>query len=712
VVDKTGSSLLSNQQQELIASPVRSLVFLQGAAGCGKTTAAVQRLLHLLQAGVPARNILVLAPQRTLASPYTDALRRPTVRPGGQVTVSTVGGLAQRMVELFWPLVAAQAGFSLPEKPPTFLTLETAQYYMARLVRPLLDEGAFEGVVIDRNRLYSQILDNLNKAAVVGFPHGEIGARLSVAWAGQQSQKRIFEDAQACASLFRQHCLTNNLLDFSLQIEVFVRHLWTLSLCRDYLMETYSHLLVDNVEEDTPVAHDLLRAWLTHCQSALLVYDDDGGYRRFLGADPQSGLALRDLCHEHVVFSTSFVASPGVQGLAEQLGRSLRGKKPAPDASTREVLVYQHKDNRYYPQMLDWVADRVADLVRVHSVSPGEIVVLSPFMPDGLRFSLVHRLEQRGIPTRSHRPSRALREETATRCLLTLTNLAHPHWNVCPTRYDVAYALRQAIEGMDPVRAQLLADIIYRVVDGLPRLSSFDRIAADMQSRITYVLGERYERLRLWIERYANGQPAELDHFLSRLFGDLLSQAGYGFHHDYDAATVTANLIESVKKFRWVTEGHPWEVDRPLGQEYVEMVREGVVAAQYVRSWLLQPEDAVLLAPAYTFLMSNRPVDVQFWLDVGGSGWWERLYQPLTHPYVLSRHWPPEAIWTDVNEADARRDALFRLTQGLLRRCRRQVYLGLCELGEDGSEQRGELLRAIHRVLRGLPPAPQESDGV
>ena len=35
--------------------------------------------------------------------------------------------------------------------------------------------------------------------------------------------------------------------------------------------------------------------------------------------------------------------------------------------------------------------------------------------------------------------------------------------------------------------------------------------------------------------------------------------------------------------------------------------------------------------------MMNRPVTVQFWLDVGSSGWYERLDQPLTHPQVLSR---------------------------------------------------------------------------
>jgi hypothetical protein len=111
----------------------------------------------------------------------------------------------------------------------------------------------------------------------------------------------------------------------------------------------------------------------------------------------------------------------------------------------------------------------------------------------------------------------------------------------------------------------------------------------------------------------------------------------------------------------------------------------------------------VLLAPAYTFLMSNRPVDVQFWLDVGSRGWWERLYQPLTHPYVLSRRWPREAVWTDTHEVAARQEALYRLALGLVRRCRQRVFLGLSQLGEQGYEQKGPLLQAFQRVLRRLP---------
>lgn len=734
---------LSGPQLALVQRPIESKAFLEGPAGTGKTTAGVARLLHLLNTGVPANSILVITPQRTLGAPYYEALRRPSVDAGGQVTLLTVGGLAQRIVDLFWPLVAEEAGFGHPDRPPTFLTLETAQYYMARLVRPLLDEGYFESVTIDRNRLYSQIIDNLNKAAVVGFSYTEIGQRLKEAWGGEESQKRIYDQAQICAARFRRYCLDHNLLDFSLQVEVFVKHLWTRPVCRDYLLEAYTHLIVDNVEEDTPVAHDLLREWLPHCQSALLIYDQDAGYRRFLGADPESGRALRGSCDERIAFAESFVTSSDLGAFAGQLTRGINwpekqgsggaqergdreaGKRGREQGNVRRALVYQ--SHRFYPKMLDWVADQIDALVHEQDVSPGEIVVLAPFLSDALRFALTHRLERCGVPTRSHRPSRALRDEPATRCLLTLAAIAHPQWGFCPSRFDVAYALMQAIDGMDLVRAQLLAEIVYRVQDGVPTLGSFDRIKLDMQERLTFVLGERYEGLRTWIEDQGRGGAGEqrskgaeeqgsrgaggqgrrraepLDHFLSRLFGEVLSQAGYGFHRDYDAGEVAANLIESVRKFRWVTEETGFFNKNPVsvGQEYIEMVEDGVIAAQYIRSWRLQPEDAVLLAPAYTFIIRNQPVDYQFWLNVGGRGWWERLYQPLTHPYVLSRHWPRDAVWTDADEVEAREEALYRLVLGLIRRCRHRVYLGLSELGEQGYEQKGPLLQAIQRVLRG-----------
>jgi hypothetical protein len=192
---------------------------------------------------------------------------------------------------------------------------------------------------------------------------------------------------------------------------------------------------------------------------------------------------------------------------------------------------------------------------------------------------------------------------------------------------------------------------------------------------------------------------------LSALFGEIVSQPGFGFHGDLDSGATAARLIESIQKFRQGFAPLPLPdgaEGQDLGLEYVDMVERGVVAAQYVSSWHLQAEEAVLLVPAYTFLMMNQPVRVQFWLDAGSTAWLERIYQPLTHPYVLSREWPQGAVWTDEDEVRVRQGALARLILGLARRCRERIYLAYSELNERGYEQQGPLLQAVHRLLRDL----------
>lgn len=705
--------------------------FLSGPPGSGKTTLAVRRLRHLLDEGVPAEQILVLVPQRTLATPYYEAIHSATTPPGGTVDIATIGGLARRTIELFWPLAGEPAGFAQPNQPPRFLTLETAQHYMDRIVEPFVAGGAFDGITISRARLVSQIIDNLNKSAAVGFPLEEIATRLRSAWTGESAMLRVYDQVQAVALAFRRTCLEENLLDWSLQIQVFGQHLLPMPRLRRYLLSGYRHLIVDNSEEDIPITHDLLETWLPLCESALVIYDTDGGYRVFLGAHPPGALNLARLCHHRVKLSQSHVCTPEVAALGLQLAApflpSLTAQVDVEEASARQALALPPAAFRYHPQMLDWVVDEVSRLVHQEGMSPGEIALLAPFLSDALRFSMTEKLRQHNIRVRTHRPSRELREEPAARCLLTLAKLAHPGWRRPPPRADVAQALTLSLADMDPVRAHLLANIVYRVRDNRPALTAFHQIVPETQHRISYLLGTRYDKLWHWLQEYGESSkdadspqdvagPEELDHFLSRLFGEILSQPGFGFHRDFDAGAVAANLIESVRKFRQSfsptlafdldSERGPQPGEKPgdwldLGQEYVDMVERGVVAAQYVSSWQIRPEDAVLLVPAYTFLMMNQPAAVQFWLDAGSRAWFERIYQPLTHPYVLHRDWELDRAWFDEDEVRVRQEALGRLILGLSRRCRQRIYLAYSELNERGYEQQGPLLQAIQRLLRG-----------
>ena len=691
-------------QSEIISSPLDTQIFLSGPAGCGKTTVGVERMRYLLKQGVHGESILVLTPQRTLQEPYQELLRSPEIGAGGQVTLATVGGLARRMVDLFWPLAAEAAGFANPDHPPIFLTLETAQYYMAHLVRPLLDEGYFESLTINRNRLYSQIIDNLNKAAVIGFPHSQIGERLDRAWLGDPAQRRIYTDTQDCANRFRAYSLQHNLLDFSLQLEIFWEILWPDPIVRDYLTRTYRHLIYDNLEEDIPRAHDLIREWMPELDSALLIYDENGGFRRFLGADPETAWQLRDTCPTQASLTESFVTSDDILALSDSLASVIVPNPTLPLMRGREKGgglgegVLRYADAHFYPELLDWLTDEIGNLLE-EGIEPAEIVVLAPYLSDALRFSLMHRLETRGIPVRSHRPSRSLRDEPATQSLLTLAALAHPQWGIRPSEFDVAYALIQAIDGFDHVRANLLTKIVYN--SRSLTLNSFDGIKPDVQERITFIFGGRYTQLRDWLLSYQEQDVAPFDHFLRKLFGEILSQPEYGFHRDLDSARVAASLIESVKKFRWAMASADTDA-LTLGREYIAMLNEGVIAAQYLGAWKMKDDNAVLVAPAYTFLMQNRAVAVQFWLNPGSDGWDERLFQPLTHPYVLSRGWDNAEghYWTDVDDVTANQETLSRLTTGLLRRCKERLYLGLSELGESGFEQRGVLLKAFQQVLQ------------
>ncbi|MCL4303514.1 MAG: hypothetical protein KJ077_47955 [Anaerolineae bacterium] len=738
--------------------------FLTGPAGTGKTTQAVTRLRDLLADHVPGHNILVLVSQSTLAGPYRDLLRDPGLPGAAAVDILTFSGLALQTIDLFWPLVAAPAGFGRPQARPVFLTIETAQYYLHQVIEPLLRQGYFDPnvvpITISLPRLMSQILDNLNKAALIGLPHTEVGARLAASLAVEPSSRAALEHTQVCVNEFRAFCLARNLLDFSLRIETFRRYLWPVEGICQYLTGRYRHLIVDNLEEDNPFAHAMLREWLPHTESALLVNDEDAGYRIFLGANWRTAQGLASLADETIRLTDSQVAPADMLALGEQLSHIVNGRinesanqsvtnetpkrknrksrqghaseiQNPKSADPRRVITFQQE--RFYPQMIEWTIDRIAALL-ADGVSPAEIVVLAPFVSDALRFSFTQRMAQRGLPARSHRPSRPLSEEPAAKTVLTLARLAFPEMGLLPEPFDVAQALSQAVADLDLIRANLLTQVVYRPNRQMPTannqstihnpqftiphspfpLTAFDQIEGDVRERISYQAGNRFDQLRAWLQNVQSGSaPPVLDHFFSRLFDEILAQPGFGFHGQPEAGEVIANLIDSARAFRRVAEqvpgvtsaGFPGVIE--LNRAYLETIEQEIMAAQYLRSWDGSPEAAVLITPATTFLMSNRPVEYQFWLDAGSSGWWERIAQPLTHPYVLTADWEPGRLWTDADEVAGQRDRLSRLVLGLTRRCRKHVFIVNSEVGEQGYEQRGQLLIALQQMLRHLQQAPQ-----
>ena len=198
----------------------------------------------------------------------------------------------------------------------------------------------------------------------------------------------------------------------------------------------------------------------------------------------------------------------------------------------------------------------------------------------------------------------------------------------------------------------------------------------------------------------------------------MLSRPGFGFAADRDGANVADKLARSARVFREALAATGVAPNESAAIDFVQLLSEGVMAAQYAPERVSDAEDdGVLLAPVYTYLTGDYRSQAQIWLDVNATGWYDRLFQPLTHPYVLSRRWqnisarlqvapseggaPAEADvkWTEADENAARQDMLRRVIAGLCARCGDRLFLASSQLGLSGQEEAGALARALQRAL-------------
>jgi hypothetical protein len=690
--------ILTEDQKRILQIPVNESVFLEGKAGAGKTSCAIAWLNNLLS-NFPGHQILIVVPQRSLGNPFSVFLNQQLNHSGSLPSIWTLGSLTRRMVELFWPLISKEAGFSNPNHPPQFLSTETAQYCMEKAITPFLEQGFFQSVVLSRNRLYGQILDDLNKSAIIRFPTTEISQWLKSVGNLDAGLSKAYDQVLICANEFRKYCYSNNLLDFSLQVEVFFNHLWTQDNFKEYFYKNFRALIADNVEEDVPATHDLIKDWLPNIDSAFIVFDQNGGYRSFLGADPTSALSIKSICSVNDHFETKIEHNESIINFSTALNDCIsheRNSLATYDFS--EVL--KISDYHFYPEMIAGVCSQIQDLIYSQEAKPGDIVILSPYLSDALNFSLSNGLKTMNIPNRSSRPSQMYINDPSIRAFFTFAKMAHPQWDLQISFYELRNALMVVLPELDIVKADLIVKTLFSVKQSLEGLRSFDTITNHpMQERITFQIGEKIERIRTWIREYKSLDPLPLDIFFSEIFGELFSQKGFGLFADYSTASRIAQITRSIRVFRQFAVQVMGLDDTSSGLEYIRSVEKGLLPSAII-NFEEKAENTVLIAPAHTFLMENTKVDYQFWLDIGSLGWWERLNQPLTNPYLLNRNRSQNQLWTEANEYEANQAGMERIVEGLINRCGKMIFVNTVRTNENGAEQRGPLLQAFQTLQK------------
>jgi len=690
------SGKLTPTQRAVVAAPFDEgrRIFLHGPAGSGKTTALQRRLISLLAAGIPSYTVLTLLPEPAAAEGYQAALAAVGLGPYSDLRLITFTGLARETVSLFWPLVARPGGFAAPHKPPIFLSYDLAQVHIRRVIAPLLAEGYFEGLRLRPQQILSQLLDNLNRAALNGLTLDEMEERLVGAWSGDPEHVRYFHQAAEAARRFRQSCLEANLLDLSLVINLFQKHLLDHPFFQGYFTERYRHLLVDNVEEMPPAGAAFVRVLLPGRDSAVLAYDDAGGYKRYLAADPEGARALSDLCDEVISTPESLVMGRPLEALANLVQRRLTGPADLTYAGANEAVLHIINP-RYRREMIQETITLITNSLIPNSSSPSQIAIITPYLDGALRYGLTTGLAAAGVPYRLLRRRGSPRDEPLVRAWLTLAALAHPHWDLTPSQYDVAEGLTLAVNWLDRPRAALAAQRLYDPAG--PRLRPVNTLTQMDVARIGPPAVERIEELQDWLARWPGVEP--LDRFLGYLFDDLLGRSPFRPEPDVRSAAVCHWLVRAAARFRRAAPALGLNELAEQGRAFIESIYDGIVTGTPLPEAAgphgAPSAEGVIIATLYAYLLTGPAVQVQVWLEAGATGWWEIPRQPLSNAFVLAPGWKADRPWTEADSFALRNQLLARLVRGLCARCKEGVVLASSNLDRRGERQDGPLWRAI-----------------
>ncbi len=664
-----------------------------GAVGTGKSTVLQRRLLRLLEEGEPAYTILILVAEPEHRQPYETAVINADLGPFADLKITTYSQMAMEMVTLFWPLIARRSGFSSAHQPPTVLTYDLAQLLMWRVVTPLLNGGAFADLRLRPQQIVSQVLDTLNRAALNSLILDQAIERQIKTWVGEDARLLDLRDAETAAREFRQICLENSLIDLSLSVEVFDTQLVHDSQFHRYFSERYRHLIVDNLEEQTPAGQNFVSSLLELTETTAMAYDAGSGYKRFMAADPRGAQQFRNRCRSLFQFEDSFLAPTEMVSLANLVENQLL--QTTKHTAGAEEMIIGTVGGRYRREMVNNLIPYLLDLVD-GGVPANEIAVIAPYLDGALRYSLGQALSQAKLPYRLLRRRSSPREEPRIRAWLTWLALAHPEWQIKPAPYDVAEALTLSIFGLDPARAALITKYCYQKEEA--RFLPIEQLPENMIDRAGEEILNRVEELRLWLMAAESDEP--LDLFLHKLFTELLSEQRFQPVPDVAGAAVCQWLVNTATRLHQAAAAMGLQTNAEIGVIFIDGINQGLVSANPPD--LGEPPDpnGITISTIYGYLLAGEPVRIQVWLEAAATGWWDIPRQPLSNAFVLAQSYDPQTPWTMAEGFMVRNELLSRIIRGLTGRCSDGILLANSDLDRRGILQDGPLWRALQPAIK------------
>ncbi|MCB9451796.1 MAG: hypothetical protein H6672_10175 [Anaerolineaceae bacterium] len=580
------------------------------------------------------------------------------------------------------------------DRPVRYVTPEVAHYHLMRIASPYLGDNILDVIHLSPARLCRAIITLLTQAAAAGLSTSEALARLREDWENRYPHRpHLYGILAQITQQYRAFCLSQNIMDLPVAFEAFGQIILGLPNFGNYVADHFSLIVMDNLEDMGPVAHDFA-FWVTETvPKSILIYDEGCGYQLDEGIDPVNGFSLSLVCTDRVQWKgdddtrlskLSLKLSAAIRETADWPPQLESADNPLEMNANSPLVLSAHS---HFAGAITWCADQIKTLID-RGISPSEIILVSPDLSISMVADIEYCLSRAGIP--SILPGSTPFVPDCVESILTMAQLGFPDTKA-PSTYSIGLALARLIPEFDPVRASLLSRTMYR--DGL--FSSFDALVRGMQLRITPQLGRLFEQLRSWLDdNLLLVQESPLYLFAERFQGEVLAQPGFLLSSDSDADVVVSEMISILRDFAGgIT---PSQKEDWLGANkaiQAQMLSEGLPRLVHTAGEKPQMH-GVFITSIREFLQSNHSVGYQFWLNTHDRRWWRESYTPLVSPHILRRSFTSDS-WSDADELNLQRQTLIKHVTGLLQRCYSQVYVAYVDDQEAGFDRSGSLVTLI-----------------
>jgi hypothetical protein len=628
-----------------------------------------------------SENRVILAERLTTATLGNAAFR--TVTPLGFV---------QDEVILFWPLLIER--LSLKAQFPLALRPETEQEFAAQLWHPVLEQGLLRWPGVAGERLIRRILDLHQLTVLSAEPTSAITALLQQGF--PEVEPQLVEQVGLALQQWRQWCLSQGFLTYSLVLELYQHHLLQHPLYQQKLRQQFCGVLADDVDEYPAVMRSVFQFFLDQKLPAVFTFNPNGAVRLGMGADPDYLRELATLCRVENVIPCS------LPGLMDEVGELAIATLSDPLAISNLPDTIQSIQTTSRSQLLRQVASTIIDAVRAGYVEPQDIAVIGPGLDAISRYTLREILNRAGIAVAALNEQRPLINLPLIRALLTLLTLVYPGLGRLVNRNHVAEMLVVLASEIDLVRAGLIIDHCFEPHPETPCLLPIT--AFPRWDRLGYQASQAYNALKQWVE-------TQRIQYQEHLIPDpmvLLDRAIQQFVWSktslpYDQVSALRELLETVQHY-WDAEArlNSLKATAPEPQttltRFIQLLRMGTVTANPYPVRPRGPQrQTVSIATVFQYRSSRSVHRWHFWLDAGSPRWLTGIDALFGAGIFLQQRLGQP--WTADDAMQANEQRLHRILQDLLSRAQERVFLCHSDLATNGQEQVGPLLSLINASI-------------